>query len=174
MPVGEGDLEHTSIYTTAEKGKGREALPPPDSPQSTAKKGKRKQSPSTTRSSPVKKSAHTPSDLLSDILALQHSLYLLAYVKELDAGGVLVRIYLVPMDLPEPYEAVVKNLTRVRPGGVVVWNVLNSIVRCAKAWEGIGDGSGEALLMTESVSFSCSVLNLTADGNFFCRTPNPF
>lgn len=153
MPVDQVDSEQFSIYTTVEKGKGKEVLQPPvESPQSTPKKGKRKRAPSTTRSSPAKKIAHSPSGLLQDILSLQFSLYLFAHWKAFDAGGVLVRIYLTPMDSPEFHEAVVQNLTRMRPSGAIVWNVLNSIVRSGKAWEGSGDGSDDALLMSESVS----------------------
>ena len=102
-------------------------------------------------STPVKRKAKT-SSLLDDVLALQSALLLRATAKTSEGNGVVLRIYLVPLDLPELREEKVWKTRRGKPASSTVLGVLGAIRVEAGEWGSGHSGEGEVRrLMDEEV-----------------------
>ncbi|KAK4703486.1 hypothetical protein P7C70_g2733, partial [Phenoliferia sp. Uapishka_3] len=108
------------------------AEPLPASPTSS-----RKRNPSTTpRGSPLKRARMlTSKPLLDDILLLQDALLLRATYRVAD-GFAILRIYLVPSDLPERLLDFVKKTGKARPPDSTVLRVLGKVRTGKQGWEG--------------------------------------
>lgn len=121
--------------------------PAPPSPVSGKSKGEGKRKASASPASPVKKRKTASEDLVAHLIHLQDALVLRATFRVIDSQTVVLRVYLVPSDLPQLGDSEYQKGKRARPAVSVVLKVLDMIDTSEEIWEGdLSGGEGLRLL----------------------------
>ncbi|GAA5906076.1 hypothetical protein JCM6882_003552 [Rhodosporidiobolus microsporus] len=109
---------------------------------------KRKAAPSAARASPAKKARLSGHPLLDSLLSLGASLAARATVQVVDSTAI-VRVYLVPQDLPELADPAYSRWKTKRPPGSTVFQVLNAVRVSRREWNGEAEDGDVPRFMDE-------------------------
>lgn len=130
-----------------------EPAPPPPVKAKSKSKGKGKRKATGGRASPAKKrKTFDASDgLLETLIHLQDALLLRATLNAAQDQTIILRIYLVPVELPEREQVEFARGRRARPADSVVVGLLSAVRVDEDEWKGVVGHEGKPSVMEEQV-----------------------